>query len=123
MKSRDNAQPKTRHLKLKTYKTMSEVHTINEMVQYQEGAVVSRTLVKKPAGTVTVFAFERGEALSEHTAPYEALVLVLDGAALITVGGTAHHVLAGQTITLPANIPHALKADQPFKMMLVMIRE
>jgi quercetin dioxygenase-like cupin family protein len=102
---------------------MAEAHTINEMVQYQDGAVVSRTLIKKNAGTVTLFAFDKGEALSEHTAPYEALVLVLDGAAQITVGGEAHHVLAGQTITLPASVPHALKADQPFKMMLVMVRE
>jgi quercetin dioxygenase-like cupin family protein len=102
---------------------MTEAHTINEMVQYQDGAVVSRTLIKKGAGTVTLFAFDKGEALSEHTAPYEALVLVLDGAAHITIGGEAHHVLAGQTITLPANVPHALRADQPFKMMLVMIRE
>lgn len=102
---------------------MAEAHTINEMVQYQDGAVVSRTLIKKGAGTVTLFAFDKGEALSEHTAPYEALVLVLDGAAHITVGGEAQHVLAGQTLILPASVPHALRADQPFKMMLVMIRE
>ena len=102
---------------------MSEVHTINEMVQYQDGSVVSRTLIKKTAGTVTLFAFDKGEALSEHTTPYEAMVLVLDGSASITVGGELHHVLAGQTLMLPANVPHALKADHPFKMMLIMIRE
>lgn len=102
---------------------MVETHTINEMVQYQDGAIVSRTLVKKAAGTVTLFAFDKGESLSEHTSPYEALVLVLDGAGQITVGGEAHQVLAGQTITLPAGVPHALKAEHPFKMMLVMIRE
>ncbi len=102
---------------------MAETHTINEMVQYQDGAIVSRTLVKKAAGTVTLFAFDKGESLSEHTSPYEALVLVLDGAGQITVGGEVHQVLAGQTITLPAGVPHALKAEHPFKMMLVMIRE
>jgi quercetin dioxygenase-like cupin family protein len=97
--------------------------TLADMVQYQPGAVVSRTLIKKPAGTVTLFAFDAGEELSEHTAPYEALVVVLDGAAEITVGGQQHRVGAHEMLTLPAGVPHALKAAQAFKMMLVMIRD
>ena len=93
-----------------------------ELVAYQDGSVVSRTLVKKPAGTVTAFAFDAGQGLSEHTAPYDALVQVLDGRATITVGGAAHDVPAGQMLLLPANVPHALQAPQRFKMLLVMIR-
>jgi quercetin dioxygenase-like cupin family protein len=80
-------------------------------------------LVKKPAGTVTLFAFDAGEGLSEHSAPYEALAVVIDGAAEITVGGQPQHVGTGEMLTLPAGVPHALKADQAFKMMLVMIRD
>jgi quercetin dioxygenase-like cupin family protein len=83
----------------------------------------SRTLVKKKTGTVTLFAFDRGEGLSEHTAPFDALVIVLDGEAEITIAGKAHILAAGETILMPANQPHALRAGQPFKMMLVMIRD
>jgi quercetin dioxygenase-like cupin family protein len=93
-----------------------------ELVAYQDGAVVSRTLVKKPVGTVTAFAFDAGQGLSEHTAPYDALVQVLDGRATITVGGAAHDVVAGEMLLLPANVPHALHAPQRFKMVLTMIR-
>ena len=96
--------------------------TAAELVAYQEGAVVSRTLVKKPVGTVTAFAFDAGQGLSEHTAPYDALVQLLDGRATITIGGTAHDVAAGQVLLLPANVPHALHAPQRFKMILTMIR-
>lgn len=102
---------------------MEEKAVLAELVQYQAGSIVSRTLIKKPAGTVTLFAFDAGEALSEHTAPYEALVIVLDGAAEITVGGQPHHVHAGEALTLPAHVPHALKAAQAFKMLLVMVRD
>jgi len=94
-----------------------------DMIDYQAGSTVSQTLIKKPAGTVTLFAFDAGEALSEHTAPYDALVTVLDGVAAIDVGGESHKVGAGQSLMLPANVPHALRADVQFKMMLVMIRE
>ena len=92
------------------------------LVSYQPGAVVSRTRVKKPAGTVTLFAFDAGQELSEHTAPYDALVQVLDGAARITIAADAHEVAAGQILLLPANIPHALQAIERFKMLLIMIR-
>lgn len=100
----------------------AEVVVVADLVAYQPGAVVSRTLVKKSAGTVTLFAFDAGQALSEHTAPYDALVHAIDGSATITVGGTAHVVSAGQLLLLPANVPHSLRADTPLKMMLVMIR-
>ena len=93
-----------------------------ELVAYQGGAVVSRTLVKKPVGTVTLFAFDAGQGLSEHTAPYDALVHVLDGRASVSIGGHPHDVAAGQILLLPANVPHALHAPERFKMLLTMIR-
>ncbi len=96
--------------------------SLAEMAAYQEGAVVSRTLIDKKVGTITVFAFAEGEGLSEHTAPYDAFVKVIDGTAEITIAGTIHVVHAGQFIIMPANEPHALKALKPFKMLLVMIR-
>lgn len=96
--------------------------TINELAAYQPGSVVSRTLIDKQIGTVTLFAFDQGQGLSEHTAPYDAFVQVLDGSAVITIAGTLHTVTAGQMIIMPANQPHSLRAEQPFKMLLVMIR-
>ena len=93
-----------------------------ELVEYQSGSVVSRTIIKKPTGTVTLFAFAEGEGLSEHTAPFDALVTILDGTAQIMVGGEEHEVQAGEGLLLPADIPHALHASSRFKMMLVMIR-
>jgi len=94
-----------------------------ELLEYQEGSVVSRTLVKKATGTVTLFAFDQGEGLSEHSTAHDALVQVLDGTVKITVGGTPHEVREGEGLLLPANIPHALTALTPFKMILTMIRE
>ena len=101
----------------------SEVLALVDLVQYQPGAVVSRTLIKKASGTVTVFAFDAGEGLSEHAAPYDALIFVVDGEAEITVAGSPHVVRAGQMVRLPANRPHALRAVARFKMILTMIRE
>jgi quercetin dioxygenase-like cupin family protein len=92
------------------------------LVTVQTGAVVSRTLVKKPAGTVTAFAFDTGEALSEHTAPYDALVQGIEGEADISIAGRPHRVGAGQLLLLPAGQPHGVVAVTPFKMLLVMIR-
>lgn len=92
------------------------------LVDYQPGTVVSRTLVRKPEGTVTVFAFDAGEGLSEHTAPFDALALDLDGEADISIAGKAYRLSAGQLLRLPAGQPHAVKAITPFKMLLVMIR-
>lgn len=97
------------------------LHTV-ELVGYQEGAVVSRTLVNQKTGTVTLFAFDAGQELSEHTAPYDALAQVLDGETEITIAGQPHHLKAGDLIIMPANQPHAVKALTKFKMMLTMIR-
>ena len=101
---------------------IGRAQTLAELVQYQPGAVVSRTLIDKQIGTLTLFAFDAGQGLSEHTAPYDAFVQVVDGAADISIAGNAPQVVAAQMILIPANIPHALKAVQRFKMMLVMIR-
>ena len=93
-----------------------------ELVEYQPGAVVSRTIFKQPSGTVTAFAFDQGEGLSEHTASSEALVIMIEGESEITVAGTPHHLLAGQLVRLPVGQPHALKALTRFKMLLIMIK-
>jgi quercetin dioxygenase-like cupin family protein len=92
------------------------------IAEYQEGAVVSREVVRGRNGNVTFFAFDRGQRLSEHTAPFDALVIVVDGRAEISVGGKAHRVDAGNMILMPADVPHALKALTKFKMLLVMIK-
>lgn len=91
-------------------------------VAYAPQAVVSKTVVKKDTGTVTLFAFDEGEGLSEHTAPFDAMVHIMDGEAEIKIGGTPHLLKTGEAIIMPAGIPHALKAITRFKMMLVMIK-
>jgi quercetin dioxygenase-like cupin family protein len=93
-----------------------------DLIAYQEGAVVSRALLKRATGTVTLFAFDQGQGLSEHTAPFDALVHVLEGAADIVIAGKPHQVSAGEMILLPALQAHALTARTPFKMLLTMIR-
>ncbi len=93
-----------------------------DLVGYQEGAVVSRTLINQKTGTVTLFAFDQGQELSEHTAPYDALAQVLDGETEISISGRPFHLTAGDSIIMPANDPHAVKALTRFKMMLTMIR-
>jgi quercetin dioxygenase-like cupin family protein len=100
----------------------AEVLRLEELVNYQDGAVVSRTLVKHQTGTVTIFAFDAGQGLSEHTAAFDALAQVLDGKAEITIAGRAFTVETGQAILLPANQPHAVAAVSRFKMLLTMIR-
>jgi quercetin dioxygenase-like cupin family protein len=102
---------------------LAQPQLLTDLLAYQEGSVVSRTLVKKSTGTLTLFAFDKGEGLSEHSTPHDAVVYIVDGAASITVGGKENRVEAGQALLLPANIPHALTAPVPFKMLLVMIRE
>src|SRR3954464_8209168 len=89
---------------------------------YQEQAVVSRVLLKRPGGTVTLFAFDEGQSLSEHTAPFDAIAHVLEGEALITIGGVPLTVRAGEMVLMPANQPHAVNAATRFKMLLTMIR-
>jgi quercetin dioxygenase-like cupin family protein len=91
-------------------------------VEYANGSVVSKTLIKKEIGNITLFAFDRGQGLSEHTAPFDAVVYILDGEAQITIGGQPQIVGRGEMLIMPANVSHALQADQRFKMLLVMIR-
>jgi quercetin dioxygenase-like cupin family protein len=95
---------------------------LTELAMYQEGAVVSKTLLSKLTGTVTLFAFDKDQGLSEHTAPFDAMVQILDGEAEITVGGQLVHLQQGEMIIMPAQVPHALHAVKPFKMLLTMIR-
>ena len=92
------------------------------LLQYQEGSVVSRTIVDKKTGTVSIFAFDQGQGLSEHTAPFDALVYILDGEAEVVISSKTSLVKAGEMIIMPANEPHALKAVKRFKMLLIMIR-
>lgn len=92
------------------------------LVEYQEGSIVSRTLVDKRTGTVTLFAFDEGEGLSEHTTPFDAMVQVLDGEVEISISGKLHMLKEGEMIIMPANEPHALKAAARFKMVLTMIK-
>ena len=92
------------------------------LVDYATDSIVSKTIIDKPVGTVTLFAFDAGQKLSEHTAPYDALVQVIDGTGRLTIGGEDHAVSAGQIVIMPANVPHAVTADERFKMLLTMIR-
>jgi quercetin dioxygenase-like cupin family protein len=101
---------------------IGQVLDLGGLVDYQAGSVVSRTVIDKNVGTVTVFAFDQGSGLSEHTAPYDALVQIIEGRAEITIAGHLFTVSGGQMIIMPANHPHALRAAERFKMMLVMIR-
>jgi len=96
--------------------------TTVETVSYQSDAIVSKTILNRDSGSVTLFAFDAGQSLSEHTAPYDALAQVLDGRADITIGGEAVSVSAGEMVVMPADIPHALAAPVPFKMMLTMLK-
>ncbi len=93
-----------------------------DLISYQRGSVVSRTIIDRKAGTVTLFAFDEGEGLSEHTTPYDALVFVVDGEADVTVSGNRIRVKEGEVVLIPANKPHALSAVKMFKMVLTMMR-
>ena len=105
-----------------TDELIGKVINPKDLVSYQTGAVVSRTVIDKKTGTCTLFAFDAGQGLSEHTAPFDALVYLLDGEAEITISGTPFHLKNGDAIIMPADKPHALKAVKQFKMMLVMIK-
>lgn len=100
----------------------AEVHDLAGLAAYAEGGVVSRTLAENASGTVTLFAFDAGEGLSEHTAPFDALVQVLEGRSKWTIGGKEKRVSAGQVVLLPADVPHAVEAVERFKMLLTMLR-
>ena len=95
---------------------------LEQKIDYAKGAVVSKTIIKKETGNVSLFAFDKGEGLSEHTAPFDAMVQVIDGEACIIVGGIENNLQKGESIIMPANITHALKAIEPFKMILTMIK-
>lgn len=93
-----------------------------ESIVYADKSVVSKTILKKPTGNISLFAFDKGEGLAEHTTPHEALLFILDGSAEITIGGNPNNLREGEAIILPPNIPHAVKATEKFKMMLTMIK-
>jgi quercetin dioxygenase-like cupin family protein len=101
---------------------MSNTENLKDMIDYQEGSVVSKTIIDKQTGTVTLFAFSQGQGLSEHTAPFDAMVYIIDGKAEVIISGVSHQLESGEMIIMPANEPHALNAIEKFKMMLVMIR-
>lgn len=101
---------------------LSKVGNLDSQIEYQSNAVVSKTIIKKSNGTVTLFSFDEGEGLSEHTAPFDAMVYVYDGKAEVIISGNPNIVSSGEVIIMPANEPHALKAISRFKMMLIMIK-
>ncbi len=99
-----------------------QAHELAELVQYADGSVVSRTLSDNDSGTLTLFAFDTGQGLSEHSAPFDAFVQILDGEAELTIGGQVTTAKAGDIIVMPANVPHSLRAPKKFKMLLTMLR-
>ena len=107
---------------METFALHGQKAKLADLISYQADAIVSKTLVKGETGSVTVFAFDRGQELSEHTVPFDALVCVLDGEAEIRISQAVHRIRAGEAIVMPANQPHAVKAVQRFKMMLSMVK-
>jgi quercetin dioxygenase-like cupin family protein len=103
-------------------KPESKIVKLADLAGYQEGSIVSRTIIDKKAGTVTFFAFDEGQGLSEHVAPYDALVYILDGEAEVSISGKTNRLMEGAMILMPANKPHALKATRRFKMLLIMVK-
>ena len=108
--------------RMDTGKFVGQADRIVELGEYQEGSIVSRTVIDKPTGTLTLFAFDKSQGLSEHTAPFDALVYVFDGEAEVTISGKPVQLKQGEMVIMPANQPHALRAVTRFKMMLVMIK-
>jgi len=100
----------------------SSVFSFADSVDYAEGAIVSRTVLKKESGNISLFSFAKGESLSEHTAPFDAMIQVVDGKGEVIIGGNSHVLKSGESIIMPANIPHAVKAIEKFKMVLTMIK-
>lgn len=101
---------------------VSQGQNLADLIEYSTDSIVSKTILDKPAGTITLFAFDKGQKLSEHTAPYDAVVQILDGRARLTIGGQQKEVSSGRIIIMPGNVPHAVTADEKFKMLLIMIR-
>ena len=100
----------------------SEILKLTEIINYQDGTIVSKTLINKDKGTITLFAFDKDQSLSEHTAPFDALLQVINGEVEVIISGKKHHLTAGEMILMPANVSHAVKAIEKFKMMLIMIK-
>jgi quercetin dioxygenase-like cupin family protein len=109
-------------IETKTPACYGRAAALDAMIEYAADSVVSKTLLDKPAGTLTLFAFDAGQGLSEHTAPYDAVIQVVDGRAVVIIDGSDHDVMTGQMIIMPANISHAVRAHERFKMLLTMIR-
>jgi len=107
-------------LEIESYK--AKALDLPNLIEYSDNSVVSKTLIDTEVGTITLFSFDVGQGLSEHAAPYDAFVQIIDGEAEIIIGGNPLHVATGQMVIMPANVPHALKATQKFKMLLTMIR-
>ena len=101
---------------------VSKGQNLADLVEYSADSIVSKTILDKSAGTITLFAFDKGQKLSEHTAPYDAVVQVIDGICQLTIDGQPKHVTAGKIIIMPGNIPHSMMATEKFKMLLTMIR-
>jgi quercetin dioxygenase-like cupin family protein len=100
----------------------TQAMSLVDLVDYQDSSIVSREIVSKKTGTITAFAFDEGQGLSEHTAPFDAVVQILDGQAELTIGGKVLNAFSGQMVIMPANVPHSVKATKKFKMLLTMIR-
>ena len=107
---------------MKSEDIVGKVMDLGGMVEYHAGSIVSRTIIDKPSGTLTLFAFEKGQGLSEHTAPFDAMVYILDGEAEVIISGKPLHLKQGEMVIMPVNQPHALRATARFKMMLAMIK-
>jgi len=107
---------------MKKIETPKTPFVVADRIEYSTGSIVSQQLTYNPAGNITLFAFDEGQQLSEHTAPFDAVVEILDGVAEIHVGGEIFHVKTGEMLIMPANVPHALYAEQKFKMILTMIK-
>jgi len=112
----------TKNNKIQKGLAKAQSTVLADLINYQEGSIVSRTLIDKKAGTVTVFAFDEGQGLSEHTAPYDAIVYLVDGEAEIVISGKIIPAKEGEIVIIPAHKPHALKAGKKFKMLLIMVR-
>lgn len=113
--------PKMKHTQSGEIK--ATILSLVDMVEYQDGSVVSREIVSSKKGSITMFAFDKGQGLSEHTAPFDATVYVLEGDAKIMISGEEYNLKTGEMIIMPSNEPHALKAEERFKMLLIMIRD
>jgi quercetin dioxygenase-like cupin family protein len=101
---------------------VAQAQGLNDLIDYAQDSIVSKTILDKPVGTITLFAFDEGQKLSEHTAPYDAVVQVIDGQGTLTIGGEQVTVGAGEIVIMPGNVPHAVTAEERFKMLLTMIR-